>query len=80
MGLASSLRSTPKVKQFTLGARVPGIATGNPVQALSESQPRKKSYPIMDRTLFVEGPMGLEPMTPCLKGRCSNRLSYGPKL
>ena len=23
--------------------------------------------------------MGLEPTTPCLKGRCSNRLSYGPK-
>lgn len=28
----------------------------------------------------VEGPMGLEPMTPCLKGRCSNQLSYGPGL
>lgn len=27
----------------------------------------------------VEGPVGLEPTTPCLKGRCSNRLSYGPK-
>ncbi len=26
----------------------------------------------------MEGPMGLEPMTPCLKGRCSNQLSYGP--
>ena len=26
----------------------------------------------------LEGPMGLEPMTPCLKGRCSNQLSYGP--
>jgi hypothetical protein len=22
--------------------------------------------------------VGLEPTTPCLKGRCSNRLSYGP--
>ena len=22
--------------------------------------------------------MGLEPTTPCLKGRCSNQLSYGP--
>ena len=27
---------------------------------------------------FLEGPVGLEPTTPCLKGRCSNRLSYGP--
>jgi DNA invertase Pin-like site-specific DNA recombinase len=27
---------------------------------------------------IVEGPVGLEPTTPCLKGRCSNRLSYGP--
>ena len=26
----------------------------------------------------LEGPVGLEPTTPCLKGRCSNRLSYGP--
>ncbi len=24
------------------------------------------------------GPVGLEPTTPCLKGRCSNQLSYGP--
>ncbi len=24
--------------------------------------------------------MRLELMTPCLKGRCSNRLSYGPML
>ena len=28
--------------------------------------------------IILEGPMGLEPMTPCLKGRCSNQLSYGP--
>ena len=27
----------------------------------------------------MEGPVGLEPTTPCLKGRCSNRLSYGPQ-
>ncbi len=26
----------------------------------------------------MEGPVGFEPTTPCLKGRCSNRLSYGP--
>ena len=26
----------------------------------------------------LEGQMGLEPMTPCLKGRCSNQLSYWP--
>ena len=28
--------------------------------------------------LCMEGPLGLEPRTPCLKGRCSNQLSYGP--
>lgn len=28
----------------------------------------------------MEGPLGLEPRTPCLKGRCSNQLSYGPEL
>ena len=29
-------------------------------------------------TFTLEGPVGLEPTTPCLKGKCSNRLSYGP--
>src|SRR3954471_5375700 len=28
-------------------------------------------------TLFI-GPAGLEPATPCLEGRCSIQLSYGP--
>ena len=26
----------------------------------------------------MEGPLGLEPRTRCLKGSCSNQLSYGP--
>ena len=43
-------------------------------------QPPKKVLASRHGISFVEGPMGLEPMTPCLKGRCSNRLSYGPKL
>src|SRR5438128_12528953 len=28
---------------------------------------------------FEIGPAGLEPATPCLEGRCSIHLSYGPK-
>src|SRR5438874_1575589 len=28
--------------------------------------------------LLLEGPLGLEPRTLCLRGRCSNQLSYGP--
>ena len=30
------------------------------------------------RSFLLEDQVGLEPTTPCLKGRCSNRLSYGP--
>jgi hypothetical protein len=33
---------------------------------------------LMLMVISMEGPVGLEPTTPCLKGRCSNRLSYGP--
>ena len=37
----------------------------------------KKTYTNAD-LLCLEGPVRLELTTPCLKGRCSNRLSYGP--
>jgi hypothetical protein len=30
--------------------------------------------------LFMEGPVGFEPTTRGLKGRCSNLLSYGPAI
>lgn len=38
----------------------------------------KENTPTHVEVFSLEGPVGLEPTTPCLKGRCSNRLSYGP--
>ena len=37
----------------------------------------KKAFEGTDLDL-MEGPVRLELTTPCLKGRCSNQLSYGP--
>ena len=42
----------------------------------SSGSPRKNRS--FRNGLIVEGQVGLEPTTPCLKGRCSNRLSYWP--
>src|SRR5262245_3955436 len=41
-----------------------------------ERQPGRTS----GRMQGVVGPAGLEPATPCLEGRCSIHLSYGPVL
>lgn len=38
------------------------------------------SYLDGSRVNTLEGPLGLEPRTRCLKGSCSNQLSYGPVL
>ena len=40
----------------------------------------KKIAPKKAEISRMEGPLGLEPRTPCLKGRCSNQLSYGPAI
>ena len=38
----------------------------------------QKTAPEEAESTILEGPVRLELTTPCLKGRCSNRLSYGP--
>ncbi len=43
-----------------------------------ENQKTPQNEANSDNFSCMEGPVGLEPTTPCLKGRCSNRLSYGP--
>ena len=35
-----------------------------------------KNNPTQGEVIFMEDQVGLEPTTPCLKGRCSNQLSY----
>ena len=40
--------------------------------------PYQEKRPTDGRSFFLEGPVRLELTTPCLKGRCSNQLSYGP--
>ena len=50
-----------------------------------EEKRREEHYTVFSliddlRVNTLEGPVGLEPTTPCLKGRCSNRLSYGPSM
>ena len=50
----------------------------NPVMNPKLIQPSQENRLTQGESIFLEGPMGLEPMTPCLKGRCSNQLSYGP--
>jgi hypothetical protein len=40
---------------------------------------QRKYRPVAKRSVFsLEGQLGLEPRTPCLRGRCSNQLSYWP--
>jgi hypothetical protein len=48
----------------------------SPIYRYNQSQLNRK----MNELQFVEGPVGFEPTTRGLKGRCSNLLSYGPKL
>jgi hypothetical protein len=38
------------------------------------------SQPLMSGRFSTIGPAGLEPATPCLEGRCSIQLSYGPNV
>jgi hypothetical protein len=64
----------PKLATSNFRALGPGIATGNPVPVPLCTN-KKASH---CETFLLEGQVGLEPTTPCLKGRCSNRLSYWP--
>ena len=51
----------------------------NPWQALRAATEKaaREGDSVAEKSI-LEGLMGLEPMTPCLKGRCSNQLSYRP--
>ena len=45
------------------------------ISPLYRYAPNKKDLSVIDKSLVV-GQLGLEPRTPCLRGRCSNQLSY----
>ena len=57
-----------------------GAVTNDRTSFVSPTSLTKQNSLRTGRQFYLEGPVGLEPTTPCLKGRCSNRLSYGPKL
>lgn len=66
---ASASRFAPRSQDFVSASRLrPG---------LESRMATKKKHPYEDGCFFLEEPLGLEPRTPCLKGRCSNQLSYG---
>ena len=63
-----------KAKGFSGGA-----SAGLPAQALRAATEKaaREGDSVVEKS-NLEGSVGLEPTTPCLKGRCSNQLSYDP--
>ena len=63
-----------KAKGFSGGA-----SAGLPAQALRAATEKaaREGDSVAEKSI-LEGSVGLEPTTPCLKGRCSNQLSYDP--
>ena len=55
-----------------LAGKIPQTFGSNAVETHVDGLPDQKIG-------FQIGPAGLEPATPCLEGRCSIHLSYGPK-
>ena len=52
--------------------------TLTPSRVRANTNTHEKSPILKDKTFSMEGQVGLEPTTPCLRGRCSNQLSYWP--
>ncbi len=69
--------STANLPLATLRLRDRGVLSQHSRSSPTQNHANEKALSY-DRTISLEGPVGLEPTTPCLKGRCSNQLSYGP--
>ena len=63
-----------------LGAPLEFLKPGEfePVEGMTPGGEDNKKAPEGASSTRLEGPVRLELTTPCLKGRCSNQLSYGP--
>ncbi len=74
---ACSVRAPARVLEYRI-SRLRVFASQIHCRKPSLNELTKENTPPLAGVFSLEGPVGLEPTTLCLRGRCSNQLSYGP--